>query len=238
MTVVGHAEESGYEFTKPGMVKVEQSELVKEKPPSQRYTLKPYRERRTKWGSLVGITYSAFVPSSYAPNYISEDFSSIYGNVPLMEGQLIVKRNTSVGSIGLEIIGGSYTNKSTSPELLNSVLSLTEVRLGFLFIADTLFSEPYAAPYVSGGAYTFLYKETLASVSYSGNTQVAPYLTLGIQAQLDWLDRRNAQAAYFSGGIESTFLFVEAKMYFASADRTDPQFQTPLQPAGGLRLEF
>ena len=101
---------------------------------------------------LFGVAYSTYQPSSYAPAYAIEDFGSLYGapQTPLIEGQFVVKRNFGFGSAGVEVGYGSYGNHSKDIQV-DSDLSLTQERIGAIVILDTLFSEPYAAPYISGG---------------------------------------------------------------------------------------
>lgn len=239
MASFAHADESrDGEAPPPGMVHVEQSDLIPPKPPKRDYELKPYSERRGKWGALLGFAYSSYTPSNYVPNFATTDFGSVYGTpqTPLLEGQLTIKRNFSFGSAGIEIGFGYYDNVGSGT--INSELQLTQGRLGAIVILDTLFSTPYLAPYGSVGAYMMQISESMNNNSFNGNTSVAPYITVGVQATLDWIDRDSARSAYMNGDIQSTFLFAELRTYFASANKTDPDFSASIAPGGGLRVEF
>lgn len=223
-----------------GLVKVEQSDFESKKVDGVlHFHLKPYKERRSKWGETVSVGYSMFDPSLYEPNFIAYNFDEVYSNpsVPLVEFQFTFKRNLSFGSIGMEVGLGGFQAESTDATVDSSLL-LVPVRLGFNYTMDTLFSQPYLAPYVSGGAYAIFYRETLAGNSFNGTTQAAPYVAAGVQFQLDWLDKEASRNAYDEAGIQSTFVFLEGRKFFQSLAPADPDFETPFQLGGGLRLEF
>ena len=239
MTSVASAEESGDDIAPPGMVKVEQIDLVSPKPPERDFKLRPYAERRGDWGAIVGAAYSTYNPLNYMSAFLAQDFNTVYGtaNQPLIELQVVVKRNFKIGSIGIELAGGYYqTNSATT--LIDSSLSFTEGRVGAILILDTLFSQPYVAPYASVGAYLMNWSEQMGSNTFNGNTQLAPYFTLGVQATLDWIDKDGARLAYTEGGIQSTFVFLEVRSYMVSTNKTDEDFSANFAPTGGLRLEF
>lgn len=220
-----------------GYVHVEQSDLVTPKAPERDFKLKPYAERRGNWGVTVGFAYNSYTPSNYEPNFSGTDFNSNYGapRSPLLEGQFTVKRNFSFGSIGLEFGGGNYYNSGSD----GSKLKIYQIRTGAIFVLDTLFKDsPFVAPYASIGAYIINANESLNDNSFNTVTSVAPYVTFGAQFTLDWLDRVAAKAAYETGGLQSTFVFVEVRSYFASSNASDPDFGASFAPGGGLRVEF
>lgn len=221
------------------MVKVERMDLVPPKPPAHDFQLRPYAERRATWGGLGGIAYSSYNPTNYAPAFLGANFTDVYAKAssPLIEGQLVVKRNFGFGSAGVELGMGYYAANSTT-NLINSELQLYQYRVGGIVILDELFTVPYVAPYASGGAYIMTYNEQMGANSLKGNSQVAPYFTLGVQATLDWIDSDNARIAYKEGGIQSTFLFLEGRSYLASNAKGDPNFGASFVLGGGLRLEL
>lgn len=186
----------------------------------------------------VGFDYNAYNPTHYTPNFSGTDFGSVYGQPrsPLMEGQLVVKRNFSFGSLGLEFGGGNYYNSGND----GSKLKLVQFRLGTILILDTLFPAkvPYVAPFASIGAYMINANESLSGNSFNATTSAAPYISIGAQFTLDWLDSVAAKIAYQTGGVQSTYLFLEARSYFASSNASDPDFGSSIAPGGGLRVEF
>jgi hypothetical protein len=206
------------------------------------YLLKPYAERRPRWGTTFGIGYSTYEPVHYEPNFApTEHFGDVYltPDVPTLEAQFTVKRNLSFGSLGMELAVGIYRNTSDiDTAIVDSTLTMYPVRLGAVFALDVLASEPFIVPYVAGGLYTVEYREEQGSSSHNGNTQVAPYVNGGLAFSLDWLDRRAARLAYEDSGIQSTYIFAEARKQFPSGDASDPDFENDISFAGGVRVEF
>lgn len=207
------------------------------------YKLVPYSERRSDWGVKIGLEYLAYQPVDYRPAFLELDYADVYKapSVPLIEFQLGVKRNFSLGSLAIEAGLAVFKTESKQEveDLSASTLTLYPVRLGFTYNMDNIFSdEPWIVPYVSGGAYTIYYRESQPGVSFNGNTQIAPYANVGIGINLDWFDRDNARIAYESSGIESTHFFVEARKYFQTSVDSDPDFETDGTWGAGLHVEF
>lgn len=225
--------------TKPGMVLVEPTHIVATSVEGE-YRLESYRERRKRWGGTVGIAYSTYEPINYEPDFVARDFSDVYTSpeMPMIELSVSVKRNFSFGSLGGEVGVGVYTNESDNLQLGDSTLTLIPVRAGAVFYLDMISAEPTFVPYIAGGVYTMVFKETLEGVSKNGNTQAAPYFNGGIAFQLDWIDRQAARVAYEDSGIESSFFFLEVRKQMASANAADKDFSNDVSFAAGLRSEF
>ncbi|MBX3020461.1 MAG: hypothetical protein KF799_02190 [Bdellovibrionales bacterium] len=223
----------------PGMVLVEPTNIVSTSVEGE-YRLVPYRERRKRWGGTVSVGYSTYQPENYEPDFADAAFDEVYSSddLPMIELGFSVKRNLPIGSIGGELGVGIYVNESDEPDLGESTLNLYLVKLGGVYYMDVLSEEPTIVPYVSGGAYTMIFKESLPGTSKNGNTQVAFYGGLGIQFQLDWIDRQAARVAYESSGIESSFFFVEARTFTSAAAKQDPDFGSTISFAAGIRSEF
>lgn len=211
------------------------------------YPLVPYSVRRSKFGLEIGLTYSQFAPSNYESAFVSgtlSTFDDLYGapTFPLFEIYFNAKYNFSLGSIGAEIGYGRYSNENDDTSFGELNLELQMIRLGAKFILDNLFYEPYVAPYVVGGLYTVLYKESSTSggitQSSNGNTQPAPYFGAGVLFQLNWMDRSAAVESYSEAGIENTYLFAEIRQYMASSAVQDPDFSTDPTIQAGISLEF
>lgn len=204
------------------------------------YFLIPYKIRRSNWGASFSVGYSMFSPDYYEPNVGADTYKGIYGSspsLPLMELQLNIHRNFSLGSISLEAGAGMFQTDSSN-DAFDSSLELIPVRLGLQYALDILFYEPYIVPYVSGGAYIVKYKESQGTTSFNGSTQVAPYATLGLQFQMDWIDPIAARISYQEAGIENTFLFLEGRKFFQSSATKDPNFETDFHANAGFRLQF
>lgn len=221
------------------MVLVEPDNIVRTSVEGE-YKLKSYKERRNRWGGTVSVGYSSYEPINLEPDVGAAAFDEIYTtpDLPMIEIAAGVKRNFDFGSLGGEISVGVYTNKSDETTFGDSTLNLYPLRVGGVFYLDMMSSEPLFVPYVAGGIYTMVYKESLPATSLNGNTQIAFYGNLGIQSSLDWIDRAAARVAYESSSIQSSYIFVEARMQTGSAKASDPDFSNPIAFAAGLRVEF
>src|SRR5665213_3541585 len=182
---------------KNGTVFVEPTDIVTTSKDNQ-WVLLPYRERRGRWGCLIGGGYSNYEPLNYQPNFSHATYRKTYGQPwsGLLELNFAVKRNLSAFSVGTELSVGSYDNARSNKAIAETELTLTEVRLGAAIYFDTLMATPYAVPYISGGGYTMIYKESLGGNTVGGNSQVAGYVNAGVQWQLDWIDSKAARVSY------------------------------------------
>ena len=211
------------------------------------YYLVPYKYRRPSWGKMFSLGFSTYSPKNYEPDFAAVTFDAAYGtaDLPLATISFSVKKNFIFGSIGVEGSAGYYKNTSRSsvdiagvPTALNTTLSIYPLTIGGIIILDNLFYEPIVAPYVSGGVYSMFYQETRDTGSVTGNTQISPYYSVGAQFQLDWLDRAAAREAYEEGGVESTYIYLEARGFIQSNIAQDPNFGSTLHANAGLRMEF
>lgn len=205
------------------------------------YYLVPYRNRREKWGHNLNIGYSSYHPVNYEPAYLQANYDDVYPSAkfPLVEITYTFKRNLGFGTVGVDVGAGMYKATAAQDSGITSDLELIPVRLGMSFALDTIYFEPYVVPYVGGGAYTVFYKEKMtAENSHGGNTLVAPYYSLGVAFQLNWVDRESARVSYLDSGIENTFLYLEARKFMASQAANDPDFSTGFDWGAGVRLEF
>jgi len=204
------------------------------------YPLIPYRERRPIWGLTASLGFSNYEPTSYDPNFSSATYGQVYSTptMPLLELQIVVKRNFSLGSVGGEIAIGQYENGHSDPAIAESTLSLTPWRVGVAYALDNYSNEPYVVPYVSAGLYSMIYKESLGGNSLNGSSQIAPYFNFGAAFSLDWIDRKAARVSYNDSGIESSYLFLEGRTYVKSSNVRDHDFSSPISVGGGVRVEF
>jgi hypothetical protein len=204
------------------------------------YKLKPYRELRHNWGFMFGGGYSTYEPVNYEPNFAKTQYRKVYGQpaTGMLEALFQAKRNFSGFSVGAELGVGNLKNEHTDSSYIGSVLNLTEIRLGGTAYLDSLFPERYVVPYISGGGYMMVYKETLGGNGFGGNTTPAFYATGGALFSLDWIDRRAARIAYEESSLLGSYLYVEARKYFLSQVKKDPDFSNLVSFAGGVRVEF
>lgn len=238
----GYGDESSSTFkaNPDGLVEVEPS-YVEFSRTNGSYELLPFRERRGNWGSQISFSYSQYTPYNYESEFSAFDYESAYGyssELPLIEVQYTLKKNFPWGSLGGELGIGIYEN-SSDLAAVDSQLRLIPIRLGGVLILDGFTRIPYIAPYVAGGAYTMVFEEVLdGHNTFGGNTQVAPYFTIGAQFNLDWLDPIASRQGYEENGIQATFVFVEARKFLASVAEKDRDFENDIEPNVGLRIEF
>ena len=228
-----------------GMVIVEPVEVTKVEPDGT-VVGRNYRERRGHWGAMIGVGYNSYEPTRYVPQQTGgpsiedlSEFRAVYTkpDTPLLELQLNAKRNLDFGSLSAEFGVGQYKNNADNPAVA-ATLSLTPIRLGLTFAADVIWKEPYVVPYVSVGGYVMNFREEGEEDSVGGTTKVAPYSNLGALIQLDMLDRGASRDAYLETGLQSTFVFVEVRKYYASSGGDDPDLSNTVSYGGGLRVEF
>ena len=215
--------------------------------PDGTYDLRDYRERRGGWGSTISVGYSTYEPLNYTPQQTGDattddgsyGFSTVYSkpDTPLLEMQITAKRNLDFGSLGGEIAVGYYKNNADT-DAVSSTLTLTPIRIGATFAADVIWREPYVVPYLSLGGYVVNFREEGTDDSVGGTTKVAPYANLGAQFQLDAIDRQASRNAYLDSGLQSTYVFVEARKFFASSAGSDPDLSNTVSYGAGLRVEF
>ncbi len=224
------------DFTEPHLVEVLPTAL----------NLYSYRERRPRWGKTIAFGGSTYQPSNYESftsdsggNAIAVQYNDIYQNkMPMFESSFVVKRNLAFGSLGAEV-GVGFRKDSGTGSYAGSSLTTTLIRLGGAFYLDTIFAEPYVVPYVSAGVYTIVHYENSETVaSPNGHTGIAPYMTAGVQVQLDGIDRDSARAAYNSSGLESAFVYLEARTFLNGSEPSGEDVSSPFHGNLGMRLEF
>lgn len=205
-----------------------------------RFELKPYLERRGKWGSTLSLAYSAYVPENLESSFVAAGILQPYSKptLPLVEAQYVFKRNTPIGSLGGELGLGYFSNSSSDTSISDSSLQFKMVRLGVVAAIDTLYKEPFLVPYGSAGIYTIYFREEQNGISFNGNTQVAPYLSAGAMFLLDWLDRDAARISYEDTGTQCSYLFGEVRSMMKSAAEQDPDYSSAWHWNAGLRVEF
>lgn len=232
-------------LAKKHLVYVEPTNIVTS-PVDGSYAIKPYRDRRPMWGVTLALEYNSYEPINYEPNFATATYTDVYKapSLPLIEFELSVKRNLDFGSVGGEFAVGTFKNNHVTHDSTgaatygNSTLSITPIRLGAVYYLDTLSSEPYVVPYVSGGAYMLMFSESLGGNSFNGNTQPAPYANFGLAFSLGWIDRDAARLGYVNSGVEATYFILEGRKLFASSAKKDPDFSNDIDWAAGVKVEF
>lgn len=224
------------------MVIVDQANVVTtEVDHGTEFRLAPYLERRGSWSFDFGLGYSSFEPRNYEPNFAPADqsFSDIYGtHVGMLEVGFQVRKNISLGSIGGEFVFGSYTNRASSTTAGGTSLSVMPLRIGAVYMMDALARDSIFVPYIAGGGYISVYKESLNGNSDNGTTKIAPYVHGGLAVSLDWIDRASAIRSYQESGMQRTYFYLELQKLIASSEKKDPDFSNTVDLGAGFRAEF
>src|SRR5262245_12577415 len=86
LSLAQQAEPSSEYTGKPGMVIVEPTDVISTKIDGD-YKLVPYLERRGRWGFTASVAYSSYEPINYEPDFVADEFASIYEttDMPMIE---------------------------------------------------------------------------------------------------------------------------------------------------------
>ncbi len=202
----------------------------------------PYRDRRESSGLMLSLGYGQFQPTNYQPDFRFESYYEIYGpeEKGLFEVSLAYKLNFFLGSLSVGVGAGVATSVSSDIAAYGDTeVTFVPHRIEATFALDALFPQPLLVPYGTIGAYSVYYSETSAALTKSGTTEAALFFAGGLNVQMDWLFPEEALEAYKENGQESTFVYVEARKYLASAQTpSDPDFETDIMWSGGVKLEF
>ena len=200
----------------------------------------PYRNHRQDHGFMFGLNYE----NTQMFNYVSivdfvTPFSEMFGDIeiPIYNMSLGYKYNFILGSLAANLGLGYGTYTSSDSGILRS-LTFMKYSASASYIADTLFSEPYVAPYVTVGVNQFDITESAAEQEFSHGIQAAYFFTAGALFQLNWLDDEVARKSLVDYGLENTYLDVFVTQFQPSVDPEDPNTETEYTFGAGLRLEF
>ncbi len=202
-----------------------------------------YSERKGSVSGFFGVLGGTYAPANYVPDFVTRHtFADYYekGKTPNFEVVFGFKLNLFVGSIGPHFTGGYFSAKNETDK---SKMTVYPVTAGIIYELNNLFKEPYLVPYLIGGTYTAVYSEATEGIgggggqAVSGNSAAAGFYAIGAMIQLDWIDPETHISGYEEFGIENTFLFIEGRSFLVGAN-SGPNFSTPLQINGGVKIEF
>ncbi len=197
--------------------------------------LKPFNERKHRFGGSVSVNYNSWNPLDYNPDFFSEtDFEEIYGEAetPLISLFLSARWNTALGGMAGTLGAGYYQNEGDS----GSELTVTPLYALFTWTLDTLFGEPYLAPYGTIGIAQMHFTEKLSSQEVGGHDPYF-YYEAGVLIQLDWMDPSSDFDSYVEDGIENTFLSI-AMSGMTGSPKDEKDFTVPASIVAGLKVQF
>lgn len=205
--------------------------------------LEPYRERRSKWSFTFGLNQENFFPEKAQLNSDTTpvSYESLFGKEPIRLFQINTgaKYNFLWGALSAELIYG-MGQVSDGRSGVSRVLSITKQGLSFGWTMDSLFREPYVAPYINGQVFEMSYADKGASIGDdTGITAPTTGMTVGLLIQLNAVDPTDtAMKANFEYGLNNTFLDLFLTQYNTSNSKDDPELQTSLNWGAGIKLEF
>jgi hypothetical protein len=203
--------------------------------------LEPYRDRRGPWAFNFGITAEEFHPKDFIAGSDGSTYEAMFGEVPirLTQGSLGVKYNFFLGSLSVDGIFGTGKVYDEGSGIGRS-LEVTKRGLSFGWTLDSIFSEPYVAPYINAQVFELDFVEAgFGLEKKSGTTAPTSGVSVGLLFQLNSVDPTEAaRVANAEYGLNNTYLDIFATQYNTSTSETDPQFETSMNFGAGLRLEF
>lgn len=222
-------------------------EVIVEK---QRDITAPYRERRNRFGIVFAVNYENFYPYNYFSIIQNDTYEHFLDqNIPLVGAEFAVKYNFQLGSVAA-ILGYSQGKISDASAAVDEI-SAAITKLDLNFTLDTLFDEPYVAPFIQVGAHKIDWSETSTAGSVtkeeSFTGEVNYHYKAGVSFQLNWIENSidpSSQRDSVRSGLENTYLDVFYTSYAEPAQVSNAsggEGEADLQSAAygiGLKLEF
>jgi hypothetical protein len=220
-----------------------QSDLVEVNYSSDIYS--PYKDRKSDFALTFSLNVEQVYPSSFRSKIDGNVYETLFGtsSIEIYQGKIGMKYNTSLGGLEAGFLGGYGQIQDGRIALItltdtDSNLEITKMGAYGSLVVDTIFSEPYVAPYIEGQLYSYDWLESAKSgESESGVTELSYGFSVGALFQLNWLDPRSAFTAREDYGLDNTYLDLFVS-YYSAAGSEDPDFSSELNYGFGLKLEF
>ena len=207
--------------------------------------VQPYRERRTWNGVLIGVSMQTYNPKNYVSLIDGQAFEDVFASMPdftQVEGGW--KLNLTGVSLAF-LLNYGRADRASAKSGENRTIFFERTMLRAQLIVDGILPEPYVAPYGSldfwdGGALTFGIDEAIPALNqrFSGKTGSGSALTVGVLLQLNWLEKRWADVAYRTAGLENTYLDLFAQKVNTTSSSADPDVSSDFSWGAGIKLEF
>lgn len=205
-------------------------------------TLMPYRDRKYNFGWMLGFGARSFKPEFFRSQFDESSFKDSFGQDDVRLGQfdLGFRYNSALGGLVLEFgyAGGGASNNDE--ELLRS-FNVKQSYVGAKLILDSLWGEPYIAPYVGAGMISIQNEEIAAILTESetlSNSSSAAYYNMGFLVLLNWMDWISFRRGYDQGAVENYYLDFGVTQIMKSAKADSLDLSTGLLPSVGVRIEF
>lgn len=198
-----------------------------------------YLQKKSEWSSRISIGIENFMPETYTSSLDQSTYTSLFGknNIQLTIINFGEQYNTKSGSLFGEIFYGLGSISSSSSQ---SSMAITKYGASFGLFLDTLFSDPYFSPYLSGQIFASDWREAdlLNGINTGSHIEMMMSYQIGLSMHLDKVDPLAAHDAYVEYGLKNSFLDIFAMQILKSQNTLDPNFSTALNWGLNFRLEF
>jgi hypothetical protein len=204
-----------------------------------RNVLAPYKERRDKNGFSFALLYESFEPKNYVSPIDQQPYAAILDSpIPLAGFSLDYQRNIDIGSISIGL-AADFGSQSGTISGTNTSISVTKYSAAAKYILNTIWDEPYVAPYVGIGMYKIDWKEDAGTTGSANlSTDYTMFYQAGLLLQLDWIDYDSSKQATRDWGIQNTYIDVFVSKYDAPSGSGDPDTSTDFTLGAAFRMEF
>jgi hypothetical protein len=217
----------------------DETNVVEVKSPASFFS--KYRDRRPTHGLIFSFAQSKILMDNLTTEEGAEEYyyEDLFGDEPvaLSEFHLGYKFNFTLGSLHFDV-GYGVLEKVESFSGLNRTLEVRRPSIRMGYILDTLFDEPYVAPYAEAAAWKMNIKEANEVDSVSYTTDFGFTFSAGLLFQLNWIDPNGAFEGRKNFGLQNTYLDLFITKQTAPVNPDDPDTSTDMAYGAGLRVEF
>lgn len=203
-----------------------------------------FDERKSDISFSAGLNVDMIIPDKFRSRLDSGTYDQVFDSdpLPLIQVEMGPKLNTRLGGFSLNGLFGYGEVSGRDLSGLNRKLIMQKMGASLSYTLDTLFDEPYLAPYASVSLSTLKWEESRSNSgkteTNSGETDVALGISAGLLIQLNWIDPQAAIVAQNTSGLENTYLDLYLSQHNTSNSVSDANFETDVNFGAGLKLEF
>lgn len=201
--------------------------------------LQDYNKRREDSGWMLGLNYQTYRPTNFLSTLDLSSYEELFGSTPVSMGELqfSYKRNFSAGAVtlGLGYGMGQVSDNRSGDE---RTLEISKLSSTLNYVMDTLFAEPYVAPYLQLQAWRLTIHEKSSTDSFAADSNIGFAYGAGALIQLNFLDQDAAFSSAKNWGLQNTYLDLFVTKYTQTQDSQDPDTSNAIDYGAGLRFEF
>jgi len=198
-----------------------------------------YAQKKSDWSSRISIGIENFMPETYISSLDQSTYTSLFGknNIQLTILNFGGQYNTKIGSLFTEIF---YGLGSISNATSQSSMAVTKYGASLGLFLDTMYTDPYVSPYLSGQIFASDWREADLTNGINTGSHIDMMMSyqIGLSMHLDKVDPIASHDAYVEYGLKNSFLDIFAMQILKSQNALDPNFSTSLNWGLNFRLEF